>query len=316
MKHDSNPRTIEAKSPAEMLDDLRSEMLERIGYAPDERIETDGELYRFDTLKQNDQAGWIVCHVTRFGFVALFGDWREGIPHKWNSFNPQTLNRRELAELKRTQQAQAKARQEEKQRQHIEAQNKAIVMWQSSRPADPQHPYLARKQVGAYGINQLSSLLIPMIDWDGCLRSLQTIGGDGTKRFLKGGRKQGLFCLIGGAWTHPEGVYLCEGYATGASLYEAYQRPVYVGWDAGNLLSVAKAFRARFPNIALTVCADNDRKTPGNPGVTKATEVVNQVPRTSILIPYFPPNAPGELSDFNDLVNFNRANGLKMEVAA
>lgn len=45
-----------------------------------------------------------------------------------------------------------------------------------------------------------------------------------------------------------------------------------VAFDGGNLLSVVQAIRAKFPNIAITLCVDNDTKTSGNPGLTKARE--------------------------------------------
>lgn len=99
-------------------------------------------------------------------------------------------------------------------------------------------------------------------------------------------------------------MFLCEGYATGASLYEAYQLPVLVAFDAGNLFPVAKAYKTRFPNSRLTVCADNDRKHSTNTGLTKAREVVEALPHTGLIVPDFPEGADINLSDFNDLVNF------------
>ena len=59
---------------------------------------------------------------------------------------------------------------------------------------------------------------------------------------------------------------VAEGYATAATLYEATGLPVAVAFDAGNLEPVAKALREKFPNAAITICADNDhqhtRKSP------------------------------------------------------
>lgn len=133
------------------------------------------------------------------------------------------------------------------------------------------------------------------------LHSLQTITPAGEKRFLAGTPKRGLFCLIGDALNHPRGVYVCEGYATGASLYEAYRLPVLVAFDAGNLLPVTQAYRSCYPFIPVTVCADNDRKNDTNTGLTKAREVVATVPNVGLIVPQFPAAAPLHLSDFNDL---------------
>ena len=68
-------------------------------------------------------------------------------------------------------------------------------------------------------------------------------------------------------------VILCEGFATGASLFDAFHRPVLVAFDAGNLLEVAKAYRARYPHNQIDLCADNDRSKAINTGVNAANAV-------------------------------------------
>ena len=197
----------------------------------------------------------------------MFGNHRGGVQYKWDSFSEFfTLTREEKQRIKREQQERTKQHALEVQARAEQAHCQAVNLWQTATPANPAHPYLKRKQVGAYGIQQSGNLLlIPLCDLDGTLHSVQTIDTDGNKRFLAGTPKRGKFHLIGDTLTHPQGVYLCEGYATGASLYEAYHLPVLVCFDAGNLLPVAQAYRARFPQVKLTVCADNDRKTPATP---------------------------------------------------
>ncbi|EIJ36225.1 toprim domain-containing protein [Thiothrix nivea] len=293
------------KSTGEMLDSLRSAMLAAIGNAP-ATLQATGKLERFDTARRGDKAGWYACHLTRWGMVARFGDWREGYAHKWSSFEESSLSRSDLAELKRIQHQQEQERQAEQSRRQNAARDKAISIWCNAEPAGHTHPYLERKQVQAHGIRQsLGNLVIPITDLSGNLHNLQIIKPDGAKRFLKGGRKRGLSFLFGElAGAH--GVIICEGWATGASLHEAYRLPVLVAFDAGSLLPVAQAFRRRFLNIPITLCADNDRKTPGNPGLTKAREVSAQVPGVTLIVPEFTDNAPLSLSDFNDAVNFYR----------
>jgi hypothetical protein len=44
-----------------------------------------------------------------------------------------------------------------------------------------------------------------------------------------------------------------------------------------DLVVVARAARATWPDAELTICADNDRCTPGNPGVTAATTAAKAV---------------------------------------
>ena len=52
---------------------------------------------------------------------------------------------------------------------------------------------------------------------------------------------------------------ICEGVATGLSLYECTGYPVAVAFDAGNLEPVAKVMRARMPNLRIVIAADDDR---------------------------------------------------------
>lgn len=319
------------KTTSEMLDDLRGAMLAKIGHAP-EIVQITDKLERFDTAKKGDKCGWYVCYEfsytakddtgktsRHFALSAAFGNWKEGYTHKFNSFSESALDRKAIAELKRIRKAQADTQRAERERLARRAQEKAWSMLEESEPATHAFPYLMRKKAQAHGSLQYGDVLINALrDLDGVTHNVQTIAADGTKRFLFGGRKKGLFCVISDlpdvfALMNPEGVYLCEGWATGASLYEAYGLPVLVAFDAGNLLSVAQAYRARYPNIPITLCADNDRKTPINTGVTKAHEVAAKVVGVDVMIPEFPAHAPIELSDFNDAVNYYNSS---MEVAA
>lgn len=102
---------------------------------------------------------------------------------------------------------------------------------------------------------------------------MQFIGEDGAKRFLSGGRIAGCYCPIG---RPQDSLLICEGYATGATLYAATGRAVAVCFSAGNLQPVARALRMKFPRLRLIVCADNDL-TPGNPGLTHATQAARAV---------------------------------------
>ena len=306
---------------AEILRNFQQVMIENIKHAPDD-IQATGKLERFSCNgKADDLAGWYVCHEYHlmhnnqacWGMIGIFGDWRNGLTFKWDSFSEfYALSRAQRQELERKQQEQVAQRQAERAAKAANAHRQAVKMWLSAKPASTTHPYLMRKQVGAWGIRQLGELLlIPLCDLDGTLHSVQTITPDGSKRFLTGTPKRGMFHLIGDSLTHPEGVYLCEGYATGASLYQAYGLPVLVGFDAGNLLPVATAYRQRFAHTPLTVCADNDRKTPGNPGLTKAREVAATLPGVGLIVPEFPDSAPLTLSDFNDLTALLGSNAQK-----
>ncbi|MEN9433943.1 MAG: hypothetical protein RLZZ422_1532 [Pseudomonadota bacterium] len=296
----------------ESLDNLKTAIHNLLGYAPPELVDS-GALIRFDTDKPRSKAGWYVLHrLSIGGLVATFGDWKQGISHKWTSYNQNELNPKEREAIRQARLKQAAILKAESERNHETARLKAVDMWTKAQLASVTHPYLIKKQVGAYGLKQSGNLLlIPLMDANGYLRNLQTIAPDGTKRFLRGGVKKGMFTplgmLRGTGTTH---AYLCEGYATGASIFEAYQAPVICALDAGNLLPVAQALRAKYLHLPLILVADNDRateqKTGVNVGITKAKAVAESVPLVTVQVPYFEDNAPLDLSDFNDAVNYYR----------
>jgi putative DNA primase/helicase len=181
-----------------------------------------------------------------------------------------------------------------------EAAVRAMRIWANANPARADHPYLAAKQVApcALRMDARGQLVIPLQDADGHLHSLETIAPDGAKRFLAGGAKRGHFCVIGvepAPLVGPSGpILICEGWATGASLHMATGHTVIAAMDAGNLLPVAEALRARFPDADLVLIADNDARPDRdtNPGVEAARKAALAVDARIAV-----PEAPGDAND-------------------
>lgn len=192
---------------------------------------------------------------------------------------------------KKTQNERRKAR----DKQHVAAAKKARELFGRLSPAEPAHPYLVRKSIGTGPCRVMGNgvLVLPVIHAEtGLIMSLQFIGCDGDKRFMIGGRTaEG--CLVLGDLDGDDRMVIAEGFATGMSIRAATGAPVVVAFNAGNLGPVAKIIRKRFPERSITIAADNDLATPGNPGVTKATEAALAVVGL-IAVP------PGQ-GDFNDL---------------
>lgn len=176
---------------------------------------------------------------------------------------------------------------EAKRQARLDAAKLAQSIWDSAKPAQDDHPYLLRKQVTALGIRQDTDdkLIIPMHYYNietkaTTLVNVQTIAADSEKRFLAGGLKKGAYFTIGNSsmFALSKVILICEGYATGASIFDAmsYAYPVIVAFDAGNLLAVAPAIRAQYPDHRIIICADNDHatelKTGDNVGITKARQ--------------------------------------------
>jgi len=160
-------------------------------------------------------------------------------------------------------------------------------------------PYLTRKGIKAHDARlSRGALTIPLRD-GGKIHSLQFIEADGDKKFLHGGRITGCYFSIG-TTKGAAALCICEGFATGASINESTGLPVAVAFNAGNLEAVAKAMRVKFPDLPVIVCADDDYRTAGNPGLTKATAAALGVAGV-LAIPDFGTDRPDGATDFNDM---------------
>jgi len=215
---------------------------------------------------------------------------------------------RQQAERAQQRQAEETAR----QAAHAAAAADALAAWNAASDTGAS-PYLARKGVQPYGVRFTPDgwLLVPVRDGHGTLWNLQRIAPEraryGTdKLFMKGGRKSGLWHMLGA----PEGapvILEAEGYATAASLHEATGRPVAMAFDAGNLAAVAKALRQRYPAALLVLCGDDDRATEARTGTNTGRVKAEAAARAVSGFTVFPEGLPEGASDFNDM---HRAHGL------
>lgn len=254
---------------------------------------SDGVLRRFHVQgdKLGSKNGWYVLFEDQIS-AGSFGSWKDGSKHNWCNREKSRLSPIEKRELDmRVRRARLKHQQQQKEKHHL-ASKRAKQVWKNSKTCSI-HPYLKAKNVKSHGLKTYDHrLVVPMRDIEGKLHSIQLIDAEGNKRFLNGGRKKGCFFLIGVAG---ESLLISEGYATGATLNESCGLPVAIAFDAGNLIHVAKAFRSKYPNLNITICADNDANTDGNPGITKAKEAALAVGGKIAV-----PPCPG---DFNDYYN-------------
>ena len=238
----------------------------------------------------------------------------------------------EKREYVKRMEAQRAAAARQKELERASASAEAARKWEAATEPRPGHPYLKKKGLsGTHGARQLGNLLVlPIQNVSGALMNIQTIAPDGEKRFHPGAPKAGGFFVLPGhspgpyekpgQSSEPDGksgqspeptkvwgsaeppsggdreVFLCEGFATGATVHEATGQTVVVAWDCGNLPKVAELLRSRYPG-RLVLAADNDHRTPGNPGLAAAFELAEQfgIPFTS---PVFEADEAG--SDWND----------------
>ena len=281
-------------------------------------ILADGKLHRCDAegkSGKNDAA--YLLHLNGIP-AGGFENHRDGLG--WENWRADTGRARytpaEEAEHRAKVEAARKQRETEQASRHAEARESASLILAAAYPAPGDHPYLVKKTIQPNGAKvmqaeqartiapnlspELSGLLLVIPMWaDGVLHSLQFIGADTLKRPVTGSRVAGCYYPIG----NPKGtaaLAICEGFATGASIHEATGYPVAVAFSAGNLMAVAQAMRAKFPDLLLILCADDDYLTAGNPGLTKATEAARAV-GSVVAVPDFGPDRPEKATDFNDM---------------
>lgn len=281
------------------------------GLTPPDEIEADGKLRRFGSNgRRGDDAGWYVLHDDGIP-AGCFGDWRSGLVQTWRADIGRGLTPAEEAAHRTRIEAMRKQREADEARQREEAKQRAAAIWQEATEAAEDHPYLIRKGIKPHGARcHKGQAVIPMRDGSE-IHSLQFIGPDGDKRFLTGGRVSGCYFSIG----KPGGVIcIAEGFATGATIHEATGHAVAVAFNAGNLLRIVKVMRDKFPAARLIVCADDDIATPGNPGITKATEAAQSV-GGHVAIPEFGTDRPDKATDFNDMAALYGLDAVQRAIA-
>jgi Protein of unknown function (DUF3987)/Toprim domain len=156
------------------------------------------------------------------------------------------------------------------------------------------------------------ALVVPVRDATGGLYSLEFINADGNKRFLPGGRKSGGYFSIG----RPAGVVVvAEGFATGASIYEATGHATAVAFDKGNLCAVASALRAKFPDARIIIAADDDYQTAGNPGIAGALKAAAEV-GGFVAVPDFGADRQDGAKDFNDMMALRGTDAVRASIDA
>lgn len=240
-----------------------------------------------------------------------------------NDNSRQKLSDEEVAERQKKREAEERKAAAEFKRIQGEVARLANLIWEQSLPAY-EHPYTNRKGVkinGArigefpfykveYGkpitpFKHIPALLVPVHDKNGKIVSLQAyfndqiqIGESLTDRaHMKGGQKQGGYCLIGNP--DKKTIAIVEGYATGLSVYMATGWAVVVAFDAGNLLSVAEATRKNFPQSEIIIAGDHDKPNPktGKRAGNEAADAAGQAINARVILP----NVEGQ--DWNDVHN-------------
>lgn len=240
----------------------------------------DGKLHRFhvEGHRPFTANGAYVLHLDGLP-AGWFMDYKSGIMQTWRFTDGPSIP---ISVCKHMDEAK-KQRAEETRLRQEEAAKKANYIWENKTRSVVNHAYLTRKRIKPYGARVYGdALTIPLYGEDAeSIINLQFITPEGDKRFLSGGKKKGCFFIIGGL-THK--ILICEGFATGASLYKHTRQRVIVSFDCGNLLHVARNTRKLAPDSEIILCGDHDKSGVGQ----GSAEIAAAAVRGKVLIPPTP----------------------------
>jgi putative DNA primase/helicase len=288
-----------------------AEVMRACGIMPPRYISFDGKIHRFGKNKSS----WCIFfdgHVK----AGAFGDWKTGVSEKFIESRDDitSKDRQRIAQQMRDAAAQ---RERELQAGYEQAAKDCALIWNSA-GASKTNSYLISKgllhPISDYGLRQAKEplgsyipfgstdelLIVPAVDLEGDIHSIQIISPDGRKRFYPGGKLHAHFCPIGLIDKRVK-ILIAEGISTALTLFEDTGFPIIVAFNAGNLVSVAETIRWKYPEADILICGDDDHLTDGNPGRTKAMEAAARCGGDWVL-PDFTglPRGPKD-SDFNDL---------------
>jgi phage/plasmid primase-like uncharacterized protein len=259
-----SPEKLVAPPEVQLIDAMRAAGLE-----PPDHIEMDGKIHRFRSGTKGapghgDKPGWYL--VFGDGIPAgRFGCWRAGFESSFRADVGRKLTQtEEMSHAKRL--AEAKAlRDAAIERQHQVASETVEKIWTGAQAALPDHPYLAKKGIGVHGARATGDgrLVVPLYDADGTLSSLQYIDHEGGKLYHAGGQTGGKFWVVGSS-DELGTLYVAEGFATAATIFEATNRPCVVAYSASNLVPVTGSLREKHGIMQdIVIVADHDQSGVG-----------------------------------------------------
>lgn len=261
-------------------------------------LKDDGVLHRYKGGEDREPNSWYVLYPPNPVSAGAYGCHKRQIHEKWKDGNGH-IDPKTLAECQKKWREAEVQRVKDEQERHERTAGRAKELFDNAEKV-VSHLYLEAKQVGAHGNLRLvdGDLFMPLSDVSGKIWSAQTVDALGDKLFMPGGRVTGCMFWVYKRKLGP--ILVCEGYATGASLYEATGFSVCCAMNCGNLLAVCKDVRRQYPDRQIVVCADDDWKTEGNPGLTKGTAAAESV-KGLLISPKFPDGFKEARTDFNDL---------------
>ena len=236
-----------------------------------------------------------------------FGNWKTDEKYRFKE-SERNYSKKELQEMETRQREE----EERSQRERAELQEKISERvqkdWATLTNEPPESLYLSKKGLGPIPGTRSKpnpsgepQIIIPMKDLHGKIWGVQKILPSGDKAFVDGQKVEGLFFQLG--VLHPKKpIYICEGVATGASLFEGGAGCVLAAFNALNMGFVGRLIRRAYKDAPLVFCGDNDIYSEKNVGKRAAYKAAFDQKGT-VFLPTFKKSdqKPTDWNDFHQL---------------
>lgn len=305
-----------------------------VGRTTTKRVAVDTAKCPVDKEKRKS-AGWYKLNAFSIDgntyIVGSFGYWKgsdnNAVKVEWKKEWSDNLTPEQRQAMADAHKASIKLAEAERKREIEHCANMAQTNWLKLK-TEGDSGYLAKKQVGAFGIKfhpKKDLIAVPVTDTKGKLFALQLIRSGlpadskiPSKQFWpRGAEIKGHFHTIGNL-AGAKVIFIAEGYATGASIHTAINAPVVVAFNANNLTPVAKEIAKANKYAKIVICADDDYLTDGNPGVTQAQNAALSVGgewvKPDFMVAGTDIRNGEKLTDFNDL-HVHPQGGLRLVTA-
>lgn len=296
-----------------------TEAMTSAGVAPASDIDAvaDGKIhrYRVDGDKPGSMNGWYFLDHDGEHFFGAFGSWKQDSKHTFTTREENQLSDKQRFIIKRRMDERKRQRDSEIKEQQAEAAKRALAIYSSAKPLTSihQHPYLKRKMAKPFTARLFAgSLVLPIVDFEREIQSVQFIAPNGDKKLLAGGKKKGNFIPVysNPKKDEPNAVFIAEGFATATTLAQAYSvaNIVLAAVDAGNLKHVALGIRDMMPDATIMIGMDRDEV-----GMAKAREAAKAcLGQTYLPGLNYRDSLPEHINDFNDLYVYEVKRGLAL----
>lgn len=264
-------QTKKAKKAKVGIESRLMRMMQNHGLQPAEMPIADGKFHRIVDMQDKPRTKniWYVLQKNGSG---CFCHWsRVFYTKKFNFKADCTFTPKEIIQIAKVQWQILAAEASDTRKRDNRNREKSIKLFENADAPRPDHNYLVRNNIKAYGIMQIGPCLIIPVYYYWAMTGLQFIHLDGKKWFTPGTVETGAYFLIQGK---DNTIYIAESYSTAATIHERTGSSVVVAFECENFEEVAKLIDVTHPNCDLLIWVEKEYLIHGNHGLTNAMAAV------------------------------------------